>query len=662
MTLADNAASRVQQLQGPILVLGASGFVGANLFRHLLRHRQDVYGTTSRSSAWRLEGLPEENVRSTDLLVEQNLDHLLDTLKPRTVFDCVAYGAYSFEKDSHLIFRTNVNFVVRLIEKLTQAGVHRYIHAGSSSEYGDVSAGPLEESFLRPNSHYAASKAAAAELIYYYGKKLGLACANLRLYSVYGPYEDASRLIPALVSQGLKGAYPPLVEPKISRDFIYVDDASESFIDTALNLKPEHFGESFNIGSGQKTTMGDVAKLAQEIFQIKLEPAFATMPQREWDVTEWYADPGKAQRLLGWSAKVGLRQGLEKTAEWFRNLKDVEAYQRSSKKYGLDPVYSVSAIVVCSESAAAIPEIYKRLKTVFQSLNIQHEIILVSDDGKPETEELIRSLSARDRDLIGLAHSRDFGPQAAFRSGMESASKNACVLLNADLQDPPELVEQFVEAWKAGSEVVYGRRIKSGEPFYIAAAQRLFYMVFNRFSYISIPHNVGDFCLMDKRVVRSLLQFPERDLFIRGLRAFAGFKQIGVDYARPPRSASLPSAGGFFKSIHWAKRGILSFSNTPLSLLSLSGFALFVLSCLLGLSQLAIRLLSPESTPRGITTTLIVIIFFGSINLLAISILGEYLATIFDEVKNRPHSILRQVIKDGEIRAAAEVALGERSS
>ncbi len=135
-------STSIRQLQGPILVLGASGFIGANLLRMLLEHREDVYGTATRLPAWRLEGLPRNHVLVTDLLIDSNLDALLAGVKPRTIFDCIAYGAYSFETDRELIYRTNFNLISRLLGRLDPRTLSCYVHAGSSSEYGDNSSGP----------------------------------------------------------------------------------------------------------------------------------------------------------------------------------------------------------------------------------------------------------------------------------------------------------------------------------------------------------------------------------------------------------------------------------------------------------------------------------------------------------------------------------------
>jgi dolichol-phosphate mannosyltransferase len=647
--------TKIERLHGPVVVLGASGFIGANLLRMLLQVRNDVYGTALQLPAWRLEGLPERNVVAVDLLVHSNLTSLLDQIKPQTVFNCVAYGAYSFERDTDLIYRTNLNFTVTLLEELARRDVHCYVQAGSSSEYGASSAAPSEEAAPTPNSHYAASKAAAAGVVYYMGKKRGLPCANLRLYSVYGPYEDSSRLIPAVVAQGMEDSLPSFVDPDISRDFVYVEDACRAFVDTALSLEPARYGESFNIGSGRQTTIREVADVARKVFEIEELPEF-TMAARDWDVTDWYADPRKARSEIGWEGEVCFEEGLRRTADWFRELEDVEAYRKASKEFALDDRHSVSAVVACYQDASAIPLMYERLSKVFQEMRVDYEIIFVNDCSPDDSEEVIRRLSARDRRVIGISHSRNFGSQAAFRSGMEVASKRACVLLDGDLQDPPELIEQFVEKWRDGYDVVFGRRVKRDAPLYMQLAYKLFYRLFDRFSYLKIPHDAGDFSLLDRKVVRCLLRFPERDLFLRGVRAFVGFRQVGIDYVRPERMFGA-STNNLLKNVGWAKKGILSFSHTPLNMLSAFGVISLGVVAVLGFIQILAKLAFPDLAPRGLTTLTLVIMGFGAINLFAVGLLGEYIAKIFEEVKQRPHFVRRSIIRDGELRDASEERL-----
>jgi nucleoside-diphosphate-sugar epimerase/glycosyltransferase involved in cell wall biosynthesis len=643
--------AKVQRLQGPILVLGASGFVGANLLRMLLQHRSDVYGTLFHFPAWRLAGLPDANIIQADLLVDANLDAVLEKVKPRTVFNCIAYGAYSFEVDGELIYETNFNLTVRLLERLQRLPLSCYVHSGSSSEYGERAAGPSEDDLPQPNSDYAVSKVACANLLHFYGKKKGFRCANLRLFSVYGPLEDPSRLIPAVVKLGLEGKYPPFVSRDISRDFVYVDDVAQAYVDTALNLVEANFGDSFNVGSGQKTTIAQVAAVSARIFSIADEPVYDGMQSRKWDIRDWYSDQKKTAEILGWQARVGFEEGLRRTSEWYKQLKDPVEYHRSSKQFGFDTKHSVSAIVACYKDAQAIPIMYERLKSTFEALEIDYEIIFVNDNSPDDSEEVIRAISARDRRVIGISHSRNFGSQSGFRSGMEIASKNACVLLDGDLQDPPELIADFVAKWREQYDIVYGRRVARVASLFMQIAYKLFYRLLDAFSSISIPRDAGDFSLIDMRAVRAILQYPERDLFLRGIRAAVGFRQIGVDYVRPERMFGR-TTNSLIKNLWWAKKGILSFTYTPLSMLSAAGSILFVVSLILGSVQFALRLFFPTLAPKGVTTLLLIVLFFGSMNLLGIGTVGEYVAKILEESKRRPHFIRRAIIRGGEVRSA----------
>jgi dolichol-phosphate mannosyltransferase len=602
--------------------------------------------------------LPAGNVKQVDLLVDSNVSALLDEVNPRTVINCVAYGAYSFETDSNLIYQTNFGFTSRLVAQLERRGIACYIHAGSSSEYGDRAAGPHEDDPIAPNSDYSVSKIASANLLHYYGKRKKFPCANLRLYSVFGPFEDSSRLIPNLIRRGVDGGYPEFVNPQISRDFIYVDDVVEAFADTALNLQEGFYGESFNVGTGRKVSIAEVAAIAKEEFRLEAEPQF-TMPDRHWDVSDWYANIDKARSVLHWQPRTTFQEGLRQTLGWYLALPDKQKYHHSSKKFGLDTVHSVTAIVACYKDNQAIPIMYDRLKNTFTKMNIDFEIIFVNDCSPDDSEEVIRQISRNDRRVIGISHSRNFGSQAAFVSGMRIASKNSCVLLDGDLQDPPELIEQFVEKWRTGFDVVYGRRVKREASLFMQFAYKAFYRVFDRFSYVKIPHDAGDFALMDKRVVGALLAFRERDIFLRGCRAVAGFKQTGVDYVRPERMFGR-STNNLVKNLGWAKKGILSFSTTPLNMLSFTGTVMLLLSVLLLFGQAAARLLVPELVPPGVTTLLIFILFFGSINLFAVGVVGEYIAKIFEEVKARPLFIRRSIIKEGEVRPAADLQGADR--
>ncbi len=637
--------SHIRALRGPILVTGAAGFIGANLFRRVHAVRSDVIAAVRRGKNWRLLEFGDESLVAVDLNDSASAKNMVRSLHPQTVFHCAAYGAYSFEEDGRLIYETNFASVANLVGLLEHERIAAFVHAGSSSEYGALSNGPAEDSRCQPNSHYAVSKVAMSNHLAYMGKFRSFPCVNLRLYAVYGPYEDTSRLIPTLLRSAVDGRLPSFVDPKTSRDFIHVDDVCAAFVHAATSMNPDLYGESFNIGTGVKTTIAELATLTRDLFEIREEPRFNTMEGRAWDLQDWYADPQKAKQKLGWQPSIELSDGLRSTARWIVSLTDAEMAAATKK----DPNArrrSVSAVIACYRDGQAIPVMHERLTRTFQKLDIDYELIFVNDGSPDDSADVIRRLSDGDPKTIGISHSRNFGSQMAFRSGMELSTMDSVVLLDGDLQDPPELIEQFYERWEAGFDVVYGRRIKREMAWLTEQMYRTFYRIFARFSYVPIPRDAGDFSLMDRRVVDWLLAFPERDLFVRGIRAYVGFKQAGVDYLRPERMFGR-STNNLFKNIEWAKKGFFSFSNAPLTMLTTGGVCLLFLSIFVAIVAALLRIFVPDVAPRGATTLLITILVFGSLNLFAIGVIGEYIAKIMAEVKGRPRLIRCALIRNG---------------
>jgi dolichol-phosphate mannosyltransferase len=639
--------SHIKNLKGPIIVTGSSGFVGANLLKMLLAERTDVYGLVKNEKNWRLSNINDEQIIAVDFNDSAATKNFVETIKPKTIFDCVSYGAYSFEQDPTLIYKTNFQSLVYFINELSKYTISAYIHAGSSSEYGLNSAGPLEDALCIPNSHYAVSKIVGAQYLHYMGKNKEFPAINLRLYSVYGPLEDSSRLIPNIVHCGLKKQFPPFVNPNTSRDFVYIDDVSAAFILAASKIHPDLYGESFNIGSGIKTTIADLAKTTKTVFEIKNDPTFGDMEDRTWDLPDWFSDSTKAKRLLSWQPETSLQEGLIKTANWLKVF-DKNDFKEFTKKNNQSKKRSLSAIIACYKDIEAIPVMYERLSQTFKKLKIDYEIIFVNDGSPDDSATVIQRISEKDHHVIGITHSRNFGSQMAFRSGMELSSKQGVVLLDGDLQDPPELIEDFYKEWQKGFDVIYGRRVKRDMPWHWGIMYKIFYRIFASFSYIKIPLDAGDFSLIDIRVKEWMLKCTERDLFMRGIRAYVGFKQTGVDYIRPERVFG-KSTNNFIKNLDWAKKGIFSFSNVPLSILTAIGLLSLILSMLIAITVITLKIFNPEIAPRGLTTIILLVLFFGSLNLFAIGLVGEYIAKIMSEVKNRPRLIRASLIRDGKI-------------
>jgi len=265
---------------------------------------------------------------------------------------------------------------------------------------------------------------------------------------------------------------------------------------------------------------------------------------------------------------------------------------------------------------------------------------------------VLSTLTSQDNHVIAIEHSRNFGSQSAFLSGMQVSTGDAVILFDGDLQDPPELVPKFFEQWRKGFDVVFGRRVKRETNSAMQFLYKAFYKLFREVSYVPIPLDAGDFSLMDRKVVDQLLALPETDQFLRGLRAWVGFKQTGVDYVRPERMFGR-TTNNLFKNVWWAKKGIFSFSFVPLELLSYLGVGLTVISFLALIGQVIAKLLQPD-IPHGITTIIVLILFFGAVQILAISVLGEYLMKIFEETKKRPKFIRKAIRHAGRHFTTAE--------
>jgi polyisoprenyl-phosphate glycosyltransferase len=313
----------------------------------------------------------------------------------------------------------------------------------------------------------------------------------------------------------------------------------------------------------------------------------------------------------------------------------------------------ISAIIACYRDERAIPIMYERLVRAFDETGLDGEIIFVNDGSPDGSASVLADLAGRDRRVVVINHSRNFGSQSAFTSGMQIATGDAVVLLDGDLQDPPELIPEFVSRWREGYDVVYGARVRRQAPPFMRLAYKLFYRLFRMTSYVSIPLDAGDFSLLDRRVVNALNRLPEKNRFLRGLRAWVGFKQIGVPYVRPERMFGV-TTNSLRRNIGWARKAIFSFSYAPLDFIGFLALVIVALSFLMILSQIAMRLLWPWIVPSGFTTLIVLILFMGGVQLLCLSIIGSYLAHIYDEVKRRPPFIVESILNPPDPASPAQ--------
>jgi dolichol-phosphate mannosyltransferase len=313
----------------------------------------------------------------------------------------------------------------------------------------------------------------------------------------------------------------------------------------------------------------------------------------------------------------------------------------------------LSAVIACYRDGPAIPVMYQRLRQVFRRLPVDYEIIFVNDRSPDDAAEVLAELAERDRRVVVVHHTRNFGSQAAFTSGMRVSTGDAVVLLDGDLQDPPELIESFYREWRRGVDVVYGVRVRRETGAALGLACKGFYRLFRRLAYVSIPLDAGDFSLLDRRVVDVLNALPERNRFLRGLRAWAGFRQSGVPYIRPQRPFGR-STNNLLRNIGWARQAIVSFSYVPLDLIAGLGLVTVASAVVTLVAQVALGLLGPDAAPTGLTTLVSLVLFLGGVQLLSLSVLGSYIAHIYDEVKRRPPYVVDQVLNPPLRQRAAQ--------
>lgn len=290
-----------------------------------------------------------------------------------------------------------------------------------------------------------------------------------------------------------------------------------------------------------------------------------------------------------------------------------------------------------------VPELYRRVVKVIEDNEIENaEILFVNDGSSDRSEELIRELKKTDPKVKLINFSRNFGHQAAITAGMEFSKGEAVILMDGDLQDPPEVLGKMVEAWRDGGEVVYAVRKKRKESALKRFTYFSFYRLLQKIANIDIPLDSGDFCLMDRRVVNQINKLPERNRFVRGLRSWVGFRQVSFPYERHARYSGTAKYD-FRKLMQLALNGIFSFSSFPLRLATYVGF-LIVLIGLLSLIALVVGYFVAGHFPQGWTSLMVVVLFVGGVQLLILGAIGEYVALINDEVKQRPNYVIREFL------------------
>ncbi len=304
----------------------------------------------------------------------------------------------------------------------------------------------------------------------------------------------------------------------------------------------------------------------------------------------------------------------------------------------------VSLIVPAYNEEAVIEETYKRLKNVMEQGGYDFEILIVDDGSTDRTPEKVKKICLNDKRVKLIRFSRNFGHQVAISAGIDRAVGKVAVIIDADLQDPPEVIPGMIEKWSTGYEVVYGvRKKRKGESLFKRVTAALFYRLLRQMTPIEIPLDAGDFRLLDRKVLEELKKMPERRRFVRGMVSWVGFRQTSVEYVREKRFAGTTKYP-LRKMINFAIDGILSFSTVPLRISSALGFLSAAVSFLMMMYGLIVRIFYPSRVMTGWASLFVAVLFIGGIQLICIGILGEYLGRVYEETKKRPLYIVAELL------------------
>ncbi|HYO53240.1 glycosyltransferase family 2 protein [Archangium sp.] len=327
----------------------------------------------------------------------------------------------------------------------------------------------------------------------------------------------------------------------------------------------------------------------------------------------------------------------------------------------------MSAIPTCSlvipvfNEEEVLPELYRRVTQVMAAAETSYELVLIDDGSSDKTWEIMQRLRASDERVSLVRLSRNFGHQIALTAGLEHARGETVVVLDADLQDPPELIPRMLELWREGHDVVYGVRTRrEGEGIFKRSTAAVFYRLIGRLTSVHIPADTGDFRLMSRPVVEALKRVRERNRFVRGLVAWVGFRQVGLPYERAHRAAG-ETKYPFSKMLRFAVDAIISFSILPLRLATGFGFLVSFFSFAYAAHAVYLKVVTGESLP-GWASLMVGIAFLGGVQLLCLGIVGEYLGRIYDEVKARPLYLLQDFQSGPMAKEAARGAPADRTT
>jgi glycosyltransferase involved in cell wall biosynthesis len=368
----------------------------------------------------------------------------------------------------------------------------------------------------------------------------------------------------------------------------------------------------------------------------KIPPIVMVYPNGLHDSEQVYAQVSQALEKANIDCIViEGHTALSKQPSSQSRTKVINSPELSSIKYTIViPIYN---------EVDTIPELYRRLTNVMSGLGEPYELIFINDGSNDQSLELLLSLCNLDTNVRVINLTRNFGHQRAISAGLDYARGQAVIVMDGDLQDPPEVIPDFINKWREDFQVVYAIREKRKEHFLKRFLYHTFYLILQGISRTDMPLDAGDFCLMDRCVVNELTALPERNRFVRGLRSWVGFRQVGLAYERDARFAG-KSKFTLKKLVSLALDGLISFSYLPLRLATMLGLGVSILSLLAAVYYVSLKL-TVGLQPPGFATLTVLLLFLGGVQMITVGIIGEYIGHILEEVKGRPTYVVQQVVE-----------------
>ncbi len=549
----ESLLNKARQLKNEhVMIAGAHGFIGSHLLNLLSVAHVSCLGLSSgkTTSNIRVNSFGRKNLVVCDL---DQPESVASSFKNVTmVVHTATYGAYSWQVESGEIFK-QVQQLETLLAESKKNQIKAFVHLGSSSEYGHNCDHAVEDQTPHANSLYSLAKIQCHNLISYYGKSLQLPALTLRLFTIYGPGEHPRKLISHVCSTLLDAKELTLSDPSTSRDFVHIFDTLEMILDALLGIQPQDYGEAYNVCTGTQTSLKEVADILSSDFGFTAVH-WNTSVAKAWDLSTWVGSTEKTWKRFGWKAQISFRQGLKQTLDYYSDHRFL-----LNNDFFL-PRKKISVIAPCYMDLQSIPILFERLRLVFENLKYDFEFIVIDDVSPDGAYEALKEHALKDARWVLAKHTRNFGSQSIFMHGLNIATGDAVVLMDGDLQDPPELIPRFIEKWEQGFDLCLGQRVSREEGWWFSFKCKIFYRLWNFFSRIEIPLDSGDFGLISREAAKQIVSFKTKIKLWRTLRAFPAYKTALVPYRRPNRAFG-HSTNSNRKLILWSLRFLFSTPN-----------------------------------------------------------------------------------------------------